>query len=240
MEATSIFNKKLIIKTEPYPHIIIENCLPLEYYKQLEAAWPNDDMFIGGKPKVTPNTLYLVRITHDCKLNQIWKDFMRLHTDEKFLNQILNLFGKEIRHQYHRMNNRRLTVHCNLGINTPVVEKGSVRIAHVDNTTTLFNSLLYMPIEGDEAGGNLEIFKYKEDTDPRIWLKAEFEDSCIEKVGEVKYAPNTLIFFMNSIKSIHGVSKRAVTNNNRRYVNVTVQSLSQLFNYEKYRVQPKE
>ncbi len=125
------------------------------------------------------------------------------------------------------------------GINMPSFgEPKSVRDIHIDNPTKLFNALLYFRQEEDDyAGGDLILYRFKED---KIKLHskvyASHKDCVISKV--VPYKRNTLILFINSPNSLHGVVERSNVPLERRYINIS--SSFKYFQFEISKFQDKK
>jgi hypothetical protein len=129
---------------------------------------------------------------------------------------------------------------CQFGVNSPVEQVTSVRGPHVDTRYKLFAAILYFRADGDDStGGDLEFYRYR---DPALGFRpgepvdADFvenspahalnriETEYVEKVKTLTYEPNTLVMWLNTPQSIHGVSPRACTAWPRRYVNILGES----------------
>mmetsp|Transcript_24531 Transcript_24531/g.39469 ORF Transcript_24531/g.39469 Transcript_24531/m.39469 type:complete len:216 (-) Transcript_24531:479-1126(-) len=130
-----------------------------------------------------------------------------------------------------------VTMDAQVGINTPVVGRpASVRGAHVDNPHEIYAALLYMRDERDTAtGGALEVYRCTAgggqvcrayDAEERSARRAkvgydvQFDPQTMETVASVPYKANTLIMFINSNQSFHGVTPRSQSAYPRRLVNV--------------------
>ena len=89
--------------------------------------------------------------------------------------------------------------------------------------------------EDDSTGGDLQFYRYKNPRhrfDPRAPVDPAFvesagipslkqvDDRLVEAVEAVPYEPNTLVMWVNTPHSIHGVSPRSITEFPRRYVNL--------------------
>lgn len=124
---------------------------------------------------------------------------------------------------------------CQFGVNSPVERVTSVRGPHVDTRYKLYAAILYFRSDGDDSGGgNLEFYRYRDPAlrfRPGAPIDADFVNRCparalnriepayVEKVTTFTYEPNTLVMWLNTPQSIHGVSPRACTQWPRRYVN---------------------
>lgn len=106
----------------------------------------------------------------------------------------------------------------------------AVRGPHVDRPTELYAALLYFREDNDDStGSDLDVCAAK---DPQALYPAnhkikvdhlpmEVEDEKINVVETAKYEANTLVFFINSEKSIHAVSPRSATPIPRKHINFT-------------------
>ena len=115
-------------------------------------------------------------------------------------------------------------------------KKSKVRGPHVDNPVEIFGGLFYLRDNDDTSqGGDLEIY----DTEDKKILfegKAEVKNrDCLKKVKTYKYGKNKCIFFLNSLKTIHGISERSETNFTRNLTNFTIETyfFNKLFNIER-------
>jgi hypothetical protein len=102
-----------------------------------------------------------------------------------------------------------------------------MRGPHVDAPSELFAGLLYFRQSADESsGGDLQICRGSEALFPSPGsvkvdrLPAEIAPDKVQVVRTVRYAPNTLVLFLNSTRSIHAVSVRSPTRLSRRHINL--------------------
>jgi len=229
------------IVREPFPHLVIRDALDPALYDRLEREFPADETVMGGKPAGS-NKKYFYgasKVLADERISPLWKGFFRTHLSGEFYRQAIELFRKEIFALYPDIESklgkrleelatgvRRLDVSaeawmdCQFAINSPVAERSSVRGPHLDGADTLFQCLLYFRDPRDQAGGDLELFRFKKGV-PTTALEAKSIDPrYVEKAASVPYEKNTLIVFLNSPFSLHGVSPRDVTTHTRRYADV--------------------
>ena len=103
------------------------------------------------------------------------------------------------------------------GINTPSLgSTSSVRDIHIDHPTKLYSLLYFRDNNDDFAGGDLLLYRFKKNK-IRLFnnVYASHKDCIVSKV--IPYRRNTLILFINSLKSIHGVVERSNVPLERRY-----------------------
>lgn len=235
------------IVAEPYPHIVIDEALPPDYFAELEASYPSLELVANGKT-IENNSLYLMSARAVCDnadMPEVWRDFFAYHASPVFFEEVKRFwadwiprahpdlaenFGKPLedftiglRHpgQTKNPDNREadLMMDCQFGVNSPVTQVSSVREPHLDNPAKLFAALLYFRHTDDHAdGGDLEFYRLK-GRFPKHRGRNTIDAKYIEKVKTVEYKANRLVTWLNSPYSIHGVSPRSVTQLTRRYIN---------------------
>ena len=206
------------VETYPFPHVVIQNALPSDYYAELVKHQPVEEIFrsvgAGENQRVDIPTNIATSSLHP-----IWNDFCAKHVSKEWWRKVWSVFGVEIEKRYLLRKKPRvgegLSLRCQPGVNTPTEQISKVRGPHLDNPTELFAGLFYMA--QDDDGGDLEIYKAKGEL--KFHGKLEVEESCVELVKTVKYRPNTFLLFLNTIDSLHGVTPRK-SKAYRRLVNV--------------------
>lgn len=229
------------------PYLVIENALPADYYEVLAACYPKVASF--ADPNAVPSNkafrLPAVRTQDDPAVPPLWRAFIAHHTSAAFFQELVRLWAPEIERFYPdfagnfgrlpqdfsvglRQPGKEMSpanrehdavLDCQPSINTPVRKASSVRGVHLDSRFKLFAGLLYFRRPDDDgSGGNLEFYRLKPggSLTPRTWRIAP---ENVERVDTIPYRANTLVLFLNTPQSIHGVSPRGVTRVERRYVN---------------------
>ena len=231
-ESINLLQKKPRVKTEPYPHFIIQDALPDEIYQELYRTRLSPEEIIGHR-ETTENQRVDIHTHKALKLSlpEIWQEFIEYHSSKAFVRELLGLFG--IEHIKFTCGVRGtglfdISTECQPGINTPLTTTQSVRGPHLDNPIELYGGMFYMPDPNDLSfGGELEVYRLIES--PRFFGKLEIDSSCCELVDIVPYQANTLVMFMNGPKSVHGVSPRTPTSTYRQLVNLIGEVQKPLF-----------
>jgi hypothetical protein len=246
------------IHESPFVHLHIENALEEDYYKSLSETFPDASTFnsLYEQDSATKQNNFnlifsAVGAARSGLVNKTWQEFIEAHSSAEFFNQTISLIGDFVRKRYPDLetrlgkpleeltvgwrsddNDAEVQIDCQFAMNTPVTVPSSVRGVHVDNTRKLFNALLYMRLENDEtAGGDLGIFKFK---DQPTFEGVQVPDEAVEQVDVIPYQSNSVILFMNSPESLHGVTVRNVTPHPRRYVNFLAEFREPLFDLKPY------
>lgn len=238
------------IRRDPYPYVVVEDCLPPEIYAELARTYPDDQTILrlsGAREK------YVIRQNHryDVSAHRIlgnpnsvppaWEAFVRYHVSHDFFARFLNLLGPDIAMTYPALEQRlgramsewttgirfdpesdrgQIALDCQIGINTPVRRRSSTRGVHTDAPDELFAMLLYFRRDDDRSrGGDLEICQWKKDA-PHLFVDRNVDTSDTERRAIIPYKANTLVIFINSTVSLHGVTPRDPTPLSRRLVNI--------------------
>jgi len=102
--------KKADVRLHPYPHVIIENCLPDDVYEELERTYPSyKDIVKIAKPgrSISPNTRVDLRASMVLKeptggiVSKAWEEFVKYHSSREFYEEVIDLFGEEVFTKYH-------------------------------------------------------------------------------------------------------------------------------------------
>ncbi|MEU5666980.1 hypothetical protein [Streptomyces longwoodensis] len=187
-------------------------------------------------------------ILGDAAMAQVWKDFVTRHASPEFYQEFLDLFqedllanlpdaeqgiGRPLRElRVGRRNRDGFETHdilmdCTAVINSAVTGRpSSYRGPHVDKPYKLFGGLFYMRLPEDDAtGGDLVLYRYRTGAHKFHTSASEYGDNrfdidpkYVEEVTTVPYESNTLVMYPINPLALHGVSVRAVTPHQRRFV----------------------
>jgi len=234
------------VRDWPFPHVSTAPCIDLDLFARLSESMPVP----AFRPDSPSNMLTLANPFEpplNTRLSEDWKRFAAHHASSDFFASILRVIGSRIRKIHPELEGRLgrkledarcvwrgseqagdadFLIECQLGYNSPVREQSSVRGPHVDKTRRLVSALLYMPEPGDDAGGEITLYRFKRQ--PKFnGVSADLAD--VDPISTIPYEPNRLILFVNGPNSVHGVQPRKVTNRIRRYVNFFVDYREPLF-----------
>ncbi len=232
---------------EPFPHLIVNNALPDDLYAELAASFPPEASLGVDVSLNNDRWNYDARkVAADAAIPPIWKDMIAYHASGQFFQEIADLFFESIHRWYPlQFPSRAYMAAMRAGVrkidnfktadvlmdamisgNTPVRSPGSVRTTHVDQGRKLFSGLFYMRRNDDDfVGGDLTISRLRpEYREPRtrrkLFKKSYVDDKYVETVKTVAYAANTLVLFINTLDSLHGVTVRQPTAHGRYFINL--------------------
>lgn len=230
---------------EPFPHIIVENALPQDYYDALASSFPKLEDIPPEKAAGNNARLDLLSSWGEAMLPQerippAWKSFMNDHTSADFSKKIFDLFP-QIMMCISSAGHRHLNIErygpdladklglqapvadvdivgrVTLAANTPVSLRTSVRGPHVDSPRKAYVGLYYLADPNDDThGGDLALFRWKDSAPQQPWAQ-KIDPDLVEQVALIPYQPNTLVLMMCTHDSIHGVTPRDPTSYMRRF-----------------------
>jgi hypothetical protein len=100
------------VRMKPFPHVVIENALPEEIYRELEEAYPTYlDVLKVAKPnrieRIKENTRVDMRASmilgrgqkYECA--KVWREFVEYHASRSFFEEVIDLFGEDLFRKYH-------------------------------------------------------------------------------------------------------------------------------------------
>ena len=213
---------KAEVVTEPFPHVLVKNCLPKEVYDQLASTYPdyrqiiqmrNSDPYASNiRLDLNQKEILSGRVPN---ISSVWKQFVKYHSSQKFYDQVVEIFGNDMRRYlgYHEKrlkksfkscktgvrDSRKVRKDCdislgvNIGINTPPKFGGSsVRREHLDRSREIYAGLLYFREKEDKSsGGALEILSCVKKNCKK--LPSSKRDFIRRKFGwDVEYNPTDL------------------------------------------------
>ena len=232
------FNPEIHYFNRPYPHVVIENCLPDDLYKDLEKNFPHKKIK-ENLPCIQGHTYrYLandVLFLKTIPVSDSWTDFFKNHTSQKFYNKVLSIFDKDIPYSKSTFE-KNISVRGNAGseydivtdtqfvVHTPT--SGTTRTTHLDNPQELYAGLLYFKQINDKStGGDFEIYETENVTQVFKSRGREVPEEQNKKlIRTVKYKPNTFVMFLNTNKSVHGVTPRQDPILDRLSVNIIAET----------------
>lgn len=195
IEVESVLSRasKSDIRTDPYPHIVIENALSESFYRRLAAEFPPLGQFLADERDLA-NTKHMRNGT-DCLESELvtplWKAFIAYHMSGEYYRGVTALFGDLLR-DYHgeieqvlgRPFEELSTGHRRSALKVPDMRHPydvvldcqpqldysftarPFRGPHVDSHTEIYAGLLYMRApEDDSEGGALAVWRAKDESE---------------------------------------------------------------------------
>lgn len=225
------------VRHDPFPHAILSPALDEHEYWELERTYPDYRRIVELHEKVEQNRLYQYHasdVLYDSTIPPVWRRFFGEHTSREFFDALAGVlpiyeYYPHLRDADVGLRHRDKSViqmDCLFGVNTPVLTEGSVKGPHLDNPHELYACLIYFPVHGDGAGGDMTLYRYTNDR-PRFYGQRFTDD--VEPFQTVPYQPNTAVLFLNTFHALHGVTSRKVTHLPRRYVNIECEINMPLF-----------
>lgn len=243
--------RKADIVDEPFPHLVIQDALEPDYYEDLAREFPAAEIILNGRePENNRNYRYAANdILDDERISPRWREFVRWHVSQAFFHEVCSLLGSRIRELNPELESsmskvltewqssvrfrepvRDIALECQFAYGSPVEQRSRCIGPHVDREVALFAGLLYMRDEADDSeGGDLELYRFTGGGPIFGRTQRLVPDGRVERFRSIRYARNTLVFFLHSINSVHGVSPRNVTRFPRRHINFVGELTTKVF-----------
>jgi hypothetical protein len=240
------------LQREPFPHIVVRDALDGALCDALVAQYPPLSR-ITGRTRWASNQRFSYSASHslnDAELPDVWRDLVRQHTSQTFLDQVLALLAPAVQTHYPdfearfgeiqdlRAGVRRIDdfttadvlLDAQICVNTPVMGRASsVRKGHVDRLDKLFAGLFYLrDPEDTSAGGDLELYRFRPGGERRFNDKY-IDDRWIETAATVAYERNVFVLFLNGPWALHGVTPRSPSQTPRLFLNLVGEIPGRLF-----------
>jgi hypothetical protein len=236
---------------DPYAHMVRSPVLPQPIYDRLASEFPDVSTVLGGRRAADNMAARLParQVLENSRIPAGWRDFFAYHSSQAFWQDIVRVFGSSLRSAFPGLEDRAgrsledwnaglrrlnkdgdISLDCQFVINTPSNRQLSVKTQHVDRRTTILSMLFYFRDPDDRSrGGDLELYAWKRE--PRFLPFNRMilpDDLKLKRI--ITYAPNTLVAFVNSPMSPHGVSPRSDAKLPRRYINLICETPFKAFN----------
>jgi len=240
LDVTQTITKDDLLQ-DPCPYFCIHDALPQTLYDQLIAEYPEAHMMQDGKTHFQARR-YRQHEFVPGTVTPLWQEFVAYHNSVSFKNRVLDLFEPALEKYYpefaqdlrdagvsERHDGRAGTVQMEVQFVLNGQQDTTVRTTHLDNSRELFAGLLYMRKPEDQStGGDIQVFR-KLVPAPEYTGIREVNPDHVAPSGTVPYRANTMILFLNTHDTIHGVTPRIGATCVRRYINIDAHQDRKLF-----------
>ena len=240
------------LKTNPFPYIYIPEVLPWDLYERLEAEYPEQHCTKGETHGFGTMRYMQHEFDYENVVTPLWRDFAAYHTSKEYKDELIRAFrvpmtdlypkgrfAEDLYTKYVRsdVSPRRApvgsTVRMELQFVMNAIDHKHIRTPHVDQSKELFACLFYFkkPEDKGEDGG-LNIYR---NTAGKQWRRVTGREAVpedIKAVDHIPYKRNTMVCFLNSVDSLHGVTPRNNPSHIRRYVNIDGHIVEKLFAFQ--------
>ena len=240
------------LKTNPFPYIYIPEVLPWDLYERLEAEYPEQHCTKGETHGFGTMRYMQHEFDYENVVTPLWRDFAAYHTSKEYKDELIRAFrvpmtdlypkgrfAEDLYTKYIRsdVSPRRApvgsTVRMELQFVMNAIDHKHIRTPHVDQSKELFACLFYFKKPEDKGkDGGLNIYR---NTAGKQWRRVTGREAVpedIKAVDHIPYKRNTMVCFLNSVDSLHGVTPRNNPSHIRRYVNIDGHIVEKLFAFQ--------
>jgi hypothetical protein len=237
---------------DPFPHVVVEDALPADLCAALVREMPPLEILTRGAPPESNKRFSLgaADILAEPRISETWKRVVREGLSQRLLDRVLALFAPHIRREHpgleatfgplaaltavpRQVRDRPLAsvgVDAQIAVDTPALEPAtSVRGPHLDYNDKLFTGLLYLRAPDDRStGGELELYAPVAER-LTFALHRQVAPESVRPSRTVPYRSGTLVMFVNTARSLHGVTPRSATPFPRYHINLVGEMSRRLF-----------
>jgi hypothetical protein len=240
----------------PFPHLVIHNALEDDFYEALASEFPPADLLLDGS-ELFSNRAYRYpasKILSDARISNLWREFTAYHVSADFYLEVISLFGDRIRSLHPKLETklgkrvedldssirfqeafRDIALESQFTYGAPVTRESRYVGPHIDREVALYAGLLYFRLEADDStGGDLLFYRFKSSERAYAKIRRRVPERYVEVVKQIRYQQNTLVFFLHSPDSVHGVSTRSVTAFPRIHINFVGEFQDKVFDLSNY------
>jgi hypothetical protein len=230
------------VVAEPFPHLVIEEALPLQACRELVRAFPPFDEYFGDS-RLGSNVkqhLHAQRALADPRIASIWKALIDSHLRPEFVADVMRLFGPSIRavypdfdarygpletlrvgrrgqgdfHDFEMRLDAELTVHAPVQ-GAPSLERGP----HLKLRHKLFFGILLLRAEEDQTqGGDMELFSLRPGIRPEYGPRQVIDESLVKLERCIPYRAGTFVMCLNTPWAVQNFSLRWPGNSPLQYL----------------------
>lgn len=244
----------------PFPHIVVDQALPEQAFCELCDGLPPDDWLAGPTYK-GPNRYHRRSAAElrggECPgLSKAWEKFVDHHVSPSFFDVCRALFedhlgqadsvirsltGRplaEIRPEMRygkEAEDAPAWLECQISHVTPADEAASPLGPHVDRELALWAGLYYLQGCGDNEGGDLVFYRFKDPSRREYWRDQMIPPSLVEPVKTIEAKPNRLVMFLHGPDAVHGVTVRKPGSRPRQSVNLVCEFPFKVWDIDRWR-----
>jgi 3',5'-cyclic AMP phosphodiesterase CpdA len=218
---------------DPYPHVIIEDCLPQDLYNKLYNSFPIKEiqntlpLLVGHTYRYFSNDVLNKKTI---PVSSVWEDFFLAHTSQDYYEKVLDIFKDNLKN-IEWFKNQKVSIRNSSSVDQVVTEtqfvvhnpvKETTRTDHLDNPMEIYAGLFYMRNPADQAeGGDFVIYETDKIEEVAKHNGRELLNTTARKtVKTIKYGANKFVMFLNSNRSAHGVTPRINSQTERLSINI--------------------
>ena len=201
------------VRTDPYPHVVIDGIFPEDYYDRMQAMFPEESELtpLSETGRTSGYQQRLVALFEDEHFERMeharrafWLDFSKWMYSKEFVSLVTRRFLPWCANRLSEIDGRsgRMRVRSDALL---VSDRTQYAIGpHTDAPHRLISFLFYMPEDLRYRDLGTSVYRHK---DPAFFCRGgphhRFED--FDLLNTVEFIPNRLLAFVRTGRSFHGV-----------------------------------
>lgn len=213
---------------EPFPHLVIDDIFPQDYYSKMQNLFPSieNSISIGETGRVSKGSYKERRVTlfekeyfdsFTTEQFNFWTSFSKWFYSDLFIKIVLEKFKPWCASRLNDINQKNDRILIGNDALFVHDEQNYVLGPHTDAAHRLLTFLYYMPEEYSMR--ELGTYLYKSDNEEFICPGGpHYSFEGFQEVKKLEYLPNRLISFVRTGRSFHGVPKITKENIDRKLI----------------------
>lgn len=202
------------LATEPFPHIVVDDVFPPDYYAEIQRLFPRDEQMIPLSETGRTGNAYRERLVTlfdetgfarlDEEQRRFWGEFGGWLYSPEFINGVIETFWPHVKDRLQAVS--RLSGIARVrGDALLVSDQTNYAIGpHTDAAHRLVTFLFYLPQDARHQQHGTSIYRPK-DPNFRCAGGPHYPFGLFDKQETIAFMPNRLLTFVRTDQSFHGV-----------------------------------
>lgn len=208
------------LQLDPFPHCHVRDVFPDDIYRSLIERLPEREHYRTFPAPYESRLFFNLSPAEIAPLDPFWVEFERWIHSQAFLDRMARRFVPHLQ-RMHRLRAAQLAEHAvgeriSIGCRTLVTrDHGDYALGpHTDAAAKFITALFYLPPDERFADFGTSLYRPKE-AGRTDWSSRHFSHGDFERVRTIPNLPNSVLIFVKSDTSFHGVSPGNYPNDGR-------------------------
>jgi hypothetical protein len=212
------------VTENPVAHVYVENVFPPEFYAQLLKSLPANEDYTAYKPPYQERSFINLSPTGVGKINssrEFWRDMAEWIVSDSFVDLSIRKFQPWVADTYpfrEEMIRKARNANGSVSVTPRALlarDFGAFHVGpHTDAADKIVTYIFYLPKAEDMVEFGTTFYRPK-DPSYRNWKSVHHSFDDFEEAQLSPYKPNSLVGFVKTDRSFHGVADRAYPNKGR-------------------------
>lgn len=189
----------------PFPHMVVEDALPRDFYARLMAAMPSGDAYaptgIAGRSALVPDAV--ARAVADPQDAALWRDTFATMMHDDIGAWLMAKFYDIVSARF-RLDQPGTSIALRSSVRLVRDGAGFAMAPHTDVPAKVISALIYLPATAERADLGTSFYA-AHDSSFDCPGGVDHDPALFDRVATMPFRPNTLIAFAKTPGCFHGV-----------------------------------